>query len=175
MWHAGLGEKGKYKEPEGLAGWYYYNASYGRVLMVSTMRLNPWSSQVMYILFFIWPGLMHLHKPSSKTIVIDVGKRAWKPAYFESSYLLFMSANDFITGRSLTLPTCQFCYWPNYHQPIMLKIRLAWLWWPRVWHVLPWLRVIWLVDLTCETSWTRFLHATFQTNRTGERKMIMNK
>ena len=32
----------------------------------------------------------------------------------------------------------------------MLKIRLAWLWWPRVWHVLPRLRDIWLVDLTCE-------------------------
>ena len=122
-----------------------------------------------------------------------------------------MSANDFITGRCLALPTCQFCYWPNrarrqsgfptfiscqrqdanvlperrqshqgdklcdvstvplvarwpvflargsdadgephYHQPIMLKIRLAWLWWRRVWPVLSWLRVIWLVDLTCE-------------------------
>ena len=32
----------------------------------------------------------------------------------------------------------------------MLKIRLAWLWCPRVWRVLSWLRVIWLVDLTCE-------------------------
>ena len=32
----------------------------------------------------------------------------------------------------------------------MLKIRLAWLRWRRVWPVLPWLRVIWLVDLTCE-------------------------
>ena len=32
----------------------------------------------------------------------------------------------------------------------MLKIRLAWLWWPHVRHVLPWLRIIWLVDLTWE-------------------------
>ena len=61
-----------------------------------------------------------------------------------------MSANDFITERSLALPTCQFCYWPNYHQPIMSKIRVAWLRWRRVWPVLPWLRVIWLVDLSCE-------------------------
>ena len=30
----------------------------------------------------------HLHKPSSKTIVIDLGKRAWKPAYFESSLFI---------------------------------------------------------------------------------------
>ena len=32
------------------------------------------------------PG--HLHKPSSKTIVIDLGKRAWKSAYFESSLFI---------------------------------------------------------------------------------------
>ena len=30
----------------------------------------------------------HLHKPKSKTIVIDLGKRALKPAYFESSLLI---------------------------------------------------------------------------------------
>ena len=30
----------------------------------------------------------HLHKPSSKTTVIDLGKRAWKPAYFESSLFI---------------------------------------------------------------------------------------
>ena len=52
----------------------------------------------------------HLHKPSSKTSVLDLGKGAWKPAYFEVPYLLLMSANDFITGRSLALPTCQFCF-----------------------------------------------------------------
>ena len=73
-----------------------------------------------------------------------------------------MSANDFITGRSLALPTCQFCYWPNYHQPIMLKIRLAWLWWRRVWPVLPWLRVIWLVDLTCERHEREFCTRPFK-------------
>ena len=73
-----------------------------------------------------------------------------------------MSANDFITGRSLALPTCQFCYWPNYHQPIMLKVRLAWLWWRRVWPVLPWLRVIWLVDLTCERHEREFCTRSFK-------------
>ena len=81
-----------------------------------------------------------------------------------------MSPNDFITGRSLALPTCQFCYWPNYHQPIMLKIRLAWLWWRRVWPVLPWLRRYLIGRFNLWTSWTRVLHATFQNNRTGERK-----
>ena len=29
-----------------------------------------------------------LHKPSSKTIVIYLGKRVWKPAYFESSLFI---------------------------------------------------------------------------------------
>ena len=73
-----------------------------------------------------------------------------------------MSANDFITGRSLALLTCQFCYWPNYHQPIMLKIRLAWLWWRCMWPVLPWLRVIWLVDLTCECHEREFCTRSFK-------------
>ena len=81
-----------------------------------------------------------------------------------------MSANDFMTGRSLALPSCQFCYWPNYHQPIMLKIRLAWLWWHCAWHVLPWLHVIWLVNLTFERHKREFFPATFQNNRTGERR-----
>ena len=70
---------------------------------------------------------------------------------FESSlFIIHVSANDFITGRSLALPTCQFCYWPNYHQPIMLKIWLARLRWRHEWPVLRWLHVIWLVDLTCK-------------------------
>ena len=73
-----------------------------------------------------------------------------------------MSANDFITGRSLPLPTCQFCYWPNYHQPIMLKVWLAWLWWRRVWPVLPWLCIIWLVDLTCKCHEREFCTRSFK-------------
>ena len=44
----------------------------------------------------------------------------------------------------------------------MLKIRLAWLWRPRVRHVLPWLRVIWLVDLTCERHEREFCTRTFK-------------
>ena len=84
------------------------------------------------------------------------------PRVLKAPYLLFMSANDFITGRSLALPTCQFCYWPNCHQPIMLKIRLAWLWWRHVWPVLPWLRVIWLVDLTCERHERKFCTRSFK-------------
>ena len=44
----------------------------------------------------------------------------------------------------------------------MLKIRLAWLWWPRVRHVLPWLRVIWLVDLTCERHEREFCTRPFK-------------
>ena len=93
------------------------------------------------------------------------------PRILKAPYLLFMNANDFITGWSLALPTC---YWPNYHQPIMLKIRLAWLWSPPVWLVLPWLRVIWLVDLTCERHGRHereFRTRPFQNNRTGERKI----
>ena len=31
--------------------------------------------------------------------VIDLGKEAWIPAYFESSFLLFMSANGFIINQ----------------------------------------------------------------------------
>ena len=44
----------------------------------------------------------------------------------------------------------------------MLKIRLAWLWWPRVRNVLPWLRVIWLVDLTCERHEREFCTRPFK-------------
>ena len=44
----------------------------------------------------------------------------------------------------------------------MLKIRLAWLWWLRVRHALPWLRVIWLVDLTCERHEREFCTRSFK-------------
>ena len=44
----------------------------------------------------------------------------------------------------------------------MLKIRLAWLWWSHVRHVLPWLRVIWLVDLTCERHEREFCTRPFK-------------
>ena len=44
----------------------------------------------------------------------------------------------------------------------MLKIRPAWLRWRRVWPVLPWLRVIWLVDLTCERHEREFCTRSFK-------------
>ena len=44
----------------------------------------------MYVLIYMyWYACTdHLHKPSSKTTIIDLGKLAWKPAYFESSLFI---------------------------------------------------------------------------------------
>ena len=84
--------------------------------------------------------------------------------------LLFTSVNDFITGRSLALPTCQFCYWLNYHQPTMLKIWLAWFWWPHVWPLLPWLCIIWLVHLSSECHECEFCMWPFKITELEKRR-----
>ena len=40
-----------------------------------------------------------LKLPPEGSPIVDLGKRAWKLAYFASCSLLFMSANDFITDQ----------------------------------------------------------------------------
>ena len=56
--------------------------------------------------------------------------------WLSSSALPSASLHWYTYSESLALLTCQFCYYPNSHQLIILNILLVWLWWPRVWSAL---------------------------------------
>ena len=89
-----------------------------------------------------------------------------------------MSANDFITGRSLALPTCQNFLLltelsPANHVEDLAGLIMVTSHVTRITLVTHYL-IGWFNLRMSWTSWKQLLHATFQNNRTGERKMIMN-
>ena len=107
----------------------------------------------------------HLHKPSSKTIVIDLGKRAWKSACFESSLFIIHECqwlHDWEEPCSTDLPILLLTELSaaNHVEDsaglIMVTSRVT-----RITLVTRYL----IGRFNLRTSWTRVLHATFQNNK----------
>ena len=122
----------------------------------------------------------HLHKPSSETIAIDLAKRAWKSAYFESSLfiihetwvlmtlklggaLVYRLANSVI-DRIITSQSCWRFGWPDYGEVACDPYYLG--------YVLS----DWSLNLTCERHESDFCMWPFKITELekGRRSWISN-